>query len=314
MRLSNFAIIAVMTGALAVVSHAQQPTVSVGAITKYTGVITSRDDVKDLKDINSFLNSLESQLAAEFVKYPDVQYLDRTNTEDIFDELHLSSNSAFDASSGALHGLMGRLDFLTVIDSSEPSNARLRLIDVESGAVKAIESCKRSTSFFGTSSDAPPDCVAPFVAHARVVVQAKRAEKQARLQRQATQAQAAKKQAAAQQQQRAQEQQAQEKQQAQEQQAQAAAQAQLESEIAVVKPDLDDALSRLSTANSFWSNFSQQLASSGMSLRSEIKTALSSANADGTRCQQFLSQMKPNDVKTCTAQLDHHLDSLDAMK
>ena len=132
MRVASLSTVLIM-GACFAVAGAQQSVVSVGAITKYTGVLTSREDVKDLKEINGFLNSLESQLAGEFVKYPDVEYLDRTNTEDIFEELHLSSKSAFDPSSGALRGLMGRLDFLAVIDSSEPMSARLRLIDVQSG-------------------------------------------------------------------------------------------------------------------------------------------------------------------------------------
>lgn len=314
MRISHLAVSALIIGVLVAVTQAQQPTVSVGAITKYTGVLTNRDDIKDLKDINNYLNSLESQLAAEFVKYPDIQYLDRTNTEDIFHELRLSSNSAFDSSSGALRGLLGRLDFLAVINSSEPTNARLRLIDVESGAVKAIETCKQSKSLFGTSSDVLPDCIAPFASRTRIVVQAKRVEKQARLQRLALQTQQAKKLAEEQQKQLAQEKQAQQKQLAQEQQEQASAQAQLESEIAVVKPDLDNALSRLSTANSFWDGFSKQLASSGISLRSEIRTALNTANADGVRCQQLLLHMKPSEVKVCTLQLTRHLDNLDAMK
>ena len=320
MRVASLSTVLIM-GACFAVAGAQQSVVSVGAITKYTGVLTSREDVKDLKEINGFLNSLESQLAGEFVKYPDVEYLDRTNTEDIFEELHLSSKSAFDPSSGALRGLMGRLDFLAVIDSSEPMSARLRLIDVQSGAVKAIETCKRSTSFFGTPTDVPPACIAPFVSRTRTVVQAKRADKQVRLQRQASQEQAAKKQVVAQQKQVEAQQkqlaldnQAEQKRQAQQEQAEAAARTQLEGEIAGVKPDLDDALSRLSTANSFWSNFTQQLASSGVSLRSEIKTALNTANADGTRCQQLFSQMKPIEVKVCTSQLDRHLDRLDAMK
>jgi hypothetical protein len=320
MRLAHLSAVLLM-GACFAVAGAQQPTVSVGAITKYTGVVTSREDVKDLKEINGFLNSLESQLAEEFVKYPDVEYLDRTNTEDIFEELHLSSKSAFDPSSGALRGLMGRLDFLAVIDSSEPMNARLRLIDVQSGAVKAIETCKRSTSIFGTPTDVQPACIAPFVSRTRTVVQAKRADKQARLQRQALQEQAARKQveaqqkqAGAQQKQLALENQAEQKRLAQQQQAQALAQTQLEGEVAGVKPDLDDALSRLSTANSFWGDFTQQLASSGISLRSEIRTALNTANADGAKCQQLLSQMKPSEVKACTSQLNRHLDRLDAMK
>ena len=79
MRVASLSTVLIM-GACFAVAGAQQSVVSVGAITKYTGVLTSREDVKDLKEINGFLNSLESQLAGEFVKYPDVEYLDRTNT------------------------------------------------------------------------------------------------------------------------------------------------------------------------------------------------------------------------------------------
>ena len=314
MSISKITIVVAIAATFAGVTNAQKPPVSVGAITKYTGVVTSNDDVKELKIINSYLNSLESQLASEFVKYPDVQYLDRTNTQSIFHELHLSSNSAFDASSGALRGLMGRLDFLTVIDSSEPSNARLRLIDVETGAVKTVEPCKRVTSLFGTPSDTQANCIAPFVSHARAVIQAKQAEKEARVQRQAVQQQAARRQAAAQQDALRKQAAAQQQQEIEEQKEQASVQAELDRQITAIKPDLDNALSRLSNADTFWNNFSKQLAASGIQLRSEIKIALNTANADGARCQRLVAQMKPAEVKTCTTELNHHLDTLDSMK
>jgi hypothetical protein len=314
MRISKVTILVGIASVFVAATNAQKPTVSIGAVTKYTGVITSNDDVKELKSINSYLNSLESQLASEFVKYPDVQYLDRTNTENIFHELHLSSNSAFNPSSGAIRGLLGRLDFLTVIDSSEPSNARLRLIDVETGAVKAVETCKRVTSFFGTPSDAPANCIAPFVTHTRAIVQAKQAEKETRLQHQAAQQQAARRQAAAQQDAQRKQEAAQQQQQVEAQRQQASAQAELDRQLAIIKPDLNNALSRLSTADTFWNNFSKQLAASGIPLRSEIQTALNIANADGARCQRLATQMKPTEAKTCTAELNHHLDTLEAMK
>jgi len=314
MRISKVTILVSLASIFMAASNAQKPSVSVGAVTKYTGVITSNDDVKELKSINSYLNSLESQLASEFVKYPEVQYLDRTNTENIFHELHLSSNSAFNPSSGAIRGLLGRLDFLTVIDSSESSNARLRLIDVETGAVKAIENCKRVTSFFGTPSDAPASCITPFVTHARAVVQAKQAEKESRIQHQTAQQQAARRQAAAQQDALRKQEAAQQLQHAEAQKQQALVQAELEHQLAIIKPDLDNALSRLSTADMFWHNFSKQLAASGISLRSEIQTALNTANADGARCQRLVAQMKPTEARTCSVELNHHLDTLDAMK
>jgi len=314
MRISKIAIIVAASAVFAGLASAQKASVSVGAITKYTGVITSNDDVKELKAINSNLNSLESQLASEFVKYPDVQYLDRTNTQNIFDELHLSSSSPFDASSGALRGLMGRLDFIVVIDSSEPSNARLRLIDVETGAVRAVEPCRRVTSWLGAPSDAPANCITPFVSHARAVLQSKQAEKDARLQRQAMQQQEARRQEAAEQDALRKKAAAQQQQEIERQKQQASAQAELDRQISEVRPDLDSALSRLSNAGTFWGNFSHQLAASGIQLRSEIKTALSTANADGARCQRLLAQMKPAEIKSCITDLNHHLDTLDSMK
>ena len=98
-------------------------------------------------------------MAQEFVNTGDIDYLDRMNTDALFRELHLSQSAAFNASSGALKGLLGRLDFLVVIDSAEPTTARVRLIDVESGAVRALETCKRKSSFLGLGQDSPPDCL-----------------------------------------------------------------------------------------------------------------------------------------------------------
>src|SRR5665213_2074905 len=93
-------------------SWSPQATVSVGAVTKYTGIATNEKDIKDIKSINEFLNTLESQTAKEFVKHTEVDYLDRMNMDATFGELNLSSNSNFDSSSGALRGLIGRLDYL----------------------------------------------------------------------------------------------------------------------------------------------------------------------------------------------------------
>jgi hypothetical protein len=302
-------------------ASAQSVTVSVGGVPKYSGIITNESDVNDLKDINQFLNVLESQLAAEFVKYSDVDYLDRTNTLEIFREVHLSSGPSFDPSSGAVRGLMGRLDYLVVIDSSEPSTARIRLIDVETGAVKAIESCKRRTSFLGMSSDAPPDCIPLFVTKAHSVTTAKLADKRLQFQQHQQDNQRAQQQAAEQQRQQAQQQKALEKQRQQEQLAaqqkaeqQAKEQAERDSEIADMRPRLDNATSRLNSENSYWTNKQQQLTAAGHSLRSDILTLLNSANSDSNRCQNFLAQQDVNHLQTCTDDLNQHLDSLDAYK
>ena len=302
-------------------ASAQQVTISVGSVTKYSGIATNERDIKDLKAINQYLNTLESQLAKEFVSRGDIDYLDRTNTEAIFNELHLSENSSFNSSSGALKGLLGRLDFLVVVDSAEPTVARVRLIDVESGAVKAIETCKRKSSFLGMTQEGVTDCVAPFVTRARDVARVKMAAKTERLRQKAVQDQTAKQKSAAEQKALLKEQQkarAQAESKAKEQ-AKALAQAQaeqtaLDNQISALRPDFDDAVARLSSTNDFWNNLSRQLASSGQSLRSNVRTALNSANSDGNRCQEFLSQSKVDELKTCISKLNSDLDKLDKLK
>ncbi len=302
-------------------ASSQQVSVSVGSITKYSGIATNERDISDLKALNEYLNSLESQLAKEFVNRGDVDYLDRMNTDAIFQELHLSENSSFNASSGALKGLLGRLDFLVVIDSAESTTARVRLIDVESGAVKAIETCKRKSSFLGMTQEGVPDCVVPFVTRARDVAHLKMTAKIERLRQKKDQEQAAKQKSAAEQKALLKEQQR-EREQAETQakeQAKALAQAQaeqtvLDNQIAGLRPDFDDAVERLSSINDFWNNLSRQLASSGQSLRSNVRISLNIANSDHNRCKEFLSQSKVDELKTCISKLNSDLDKLDKFK
>ncbi len=314
------------------ITHAQGGNISVGAITKYSGIATNQGDIKDLKNVNEFLNVLESQLAKEFVNHGDIDYLDRMNTEEVFQELHLSSNSAFNASSGALKGLLGRLDFLVVIDSAEPTTARIRLIDVELGAVKALETCKRKTSLFGFTQDGPADCVAPFVTRAIEAARAKRAAKVARLQHQAAQDQAAQEKMAAEQTAREKDRQrakiaahaqaeaeakarAEENENAQkEAEAQSEAAAELDAQIEALRPGLDDAVARLSSTNEFWASMSRQLASSGLQLRSDVQSALNIANADSRRCQSLVSQRNADPLQLCISRLRRDLEKLDALK
>ena len=275
-------------------SSAQEVTVSVGAVTKYSGIASNEKDLKDLKHINDFLNTIEAQFAKEFINHSEVEYLDRMNTEAIFRELHLSSNANFDASSGALHGLLGRLDFLIVIDSATPSTARVRLLDVQSGAVKAIESCTQKSSILGLASQGPSDCIAPFLTHSIAVMHSKKATKEDKARQQAAARATAQKQAALAQR-RVQEQAAkvakeqakaaQEAKLAAEQEA--AAQMKITERLSAIKPHLDDALARFSAQNDFWHDLAQQLASSGLSLKPTISSALRATNHDASRCRQF---------------------------
>jgi hypothetical protein len=121
--------------------------VAVGAITRDAGVYsfwTGPKDAVTIQNVNKFLFLLESDLAAKVSSMKGVSYQDRTATAELMHEVHMSSGREFDSYTGALHGLMGRLDFLIVIDAIDPATAKMRLIDVQSGSVKGIESCTRS--------------------------------------------------------------------------------------------------------------------------------------------------------------------------
>jgi hypothetical protein len=313
-------------------SGAQEVTVAVGAVTRYSGIATDEKDVKDIKSINEFLNTLESQIAKEFVGHPEVDYLDRMNMAATFSELHLSSNSNFDASGGALRGLLGRLDFLIVIDSAEPATARIRLIDVQSGAVKAIESCTQKSWLMSLGSQGLPECVAPFVSHVLAVMSAKKATKEQRA-RQRAAAEVAAQQKSDAERVAAQKQSTLEQQREREQAAaqateqanaaleakkaaeqEAAAQAQITESLTALKPDLDAAVSRLTAHNDFWRDLSQQLAGAGQSLRPTISSALKTANLDADHCQQLYEARNPDDLHGCITRLELDLEKLDKFK
>ncbi len=112
--------------------------ISIGALTKYTGSPANQNEGQD------FLATLETLMAASFVNAKDIDYLDRSNLDALLTELHLSSSSVFDRSTGALRGLLGRLDLLIVIEASTAARARIRVLDVERGVVKAVEICETS--------------------------------------------------------------------------------------------------------------------------------------------------------------------------
>jgi hypothetical protein len=306
---------------------------------KYSGVATNAQDVTDLKTINQYLYTFEAQLAQEFINNGGIDYLDRMNTDALFRELHLSQAAAFNESSGALRGLLGRLDFLVVIDSAEPTTARVRLIDVESGAVRAIEICKHKSSFLSITQESAPDCLRPFMARAKEATRIKLLAKSERLRQQSAQDRAAQEKAAKDQreararaeaqtrdrenaQQLAQDRanaQSAEREKARQfalarAEVRAREQAEVDNQISVLRPDLDDARARLYSANAFWNELSKQLAASGQSLRSNIRTALTSANSDGRRCQELLSQRNVNAVKPCISKLNSDLDTLDDLK
>ena len=120
--------------------------VTVGAITRDAGVYNLWVGPKDLPTIqavNKYLVLLESDLAEAVSSMRGVRYQDRTATKQLLDEVHMSSGRDFDQTTGGFRGLMGRLDFLIVIDGVDASTAKMRLIDVETGAVKGVETCSK---------------------------------------------------------------------------------------------------------------------------------------------------------------------------
>jgi hypothetical protein len=119
---------------------------AVGAITRDAGLYTGPADMATMKGVNRYLVLLESDLASKVSSMHNVSYQDRTATAELLHEVHMSSGRDFDPTSGALRGLMGRLDFLIVIDAIDPSTAKMRLIDVESGSIKGIETCSKRVS------------------------------------------------------------------------------------------------------------------------------------------------------------------------
>jgi hypothetical protein len=291
--------------------------VSVGAVTRYAGPYSSSDRQRS----QDFLDLLETQLAAGFVNSPELDYLDRSSLGELFQELHLSSDIAFDTSSGALRGLLGRLDFLVVAVASSPSSARVRVLDVETGAVKGVAICQPRTSIFGGLSAAAPECIATIISQTSAAAKARLALKRQRLMKAEAAEHAAEEQRTKlaqmekeEERKRAQQQQMVAQQQAEEEAAAQQRQAEIEQQIDAARPKYEDAIARLSGETAFWHQISEELRSQGGSLRPEIRSALQSAHMTADRCAGSLKAGKPDVLNTCISELNHKLDQLDKYK
>jgi flagellar biosynthesis GTPase FlhF len=306
-----------------------QVRISVGSVTKYTGGPVK---LEELKQDELYLSTLESQTASALINSKSLDYLDRTSVEQIFQELNLTSDVAFNSSSGALRGLLGRLDFLIVIDGSSPALARMRGIDLESGAVRATATCKRSPSLFGGPEDGNESCVHQLVNEMQAAMADAAGRKERRIQQQAAEHEAVKaaeqkaaeleakkrddaareqkKEAAA-----ARAQAAEEERQAKEEEAkQEHLNEKLDAQLTGIRPDLEDAQARLTSANAFWSGIQREMAGRGQSLRPEIQTRLRAANANRARCQTFLESRQPDNLASCIHELNKRLDELEDYK
>jgi flagellar biosynthesis GTPase FlhF len=304
-----------------------QDNVNVGAVLRYTGLPTN---IQELKDTNVYLRVIESQVASSAIHLNKSRYIDRVSVDAIFNEKNLSEDQAFNVSSGALRGLLGRLDVLIVIDASDDDMARLKAIDLEDGSVRALENCKRG--FLGGPSGGAPDCAKGFVLDLVPVIdeifarKAKRRvdKQQADAANEASRAAQAKAAAAAQRTLDAKteadteaakrEQEAREQVLAQHQAEEAKELSERQAAIARLQPNLEGALARLGSANTFWGNMAKSLSERGQTLRSDVQTELRAANMEGQRCQESSRSLDVNSLKQCLAALPAKLDKLDEYK
>jgi hypothetical protein len=84
--------------------------------------------------------------------------------------------------------------------------------------------------------------------------------------------------------------------------------------ILELKPDWDDAVSRLGATRDFWSNIQQQLVGNGQSLRPEIQSLLRSATADVATGKKAIESLDAPTLKVVTSDLDTKLTKLDNYK
>lgn len=307
-----------------ILSPATRAQVSVAGVTRISGLYAEPSDQSGLKEINRFLSTLESDLAAEITSQSDVQYKDRTSTEELFRELRLSSSASFDAGSGALRGLLGRLDLIVVIDGIDKSTARMRLVDVETGSVRGIETCHKPFTFIG-SSGTRADCVAAMAKKIYTAARPKALKKidSARVKQEATEqaftaataaqkdraaadARLSKKLAVA----RAEQAKA-------ELASQAAARqdnadmAKTMQQILSLKPSWDEACAVLASAEDQWSVTAQRMAAEDRTLRPEIRSLLRSAAADTETGKQAIQNSDVSGLRQAIASLRSKLKRLD---
>jgi len=311
----------------------REPKVSLGAVTKYTGSISSAE----LQRSQDFLATLETQIAARFIQSPDVAYLDRGNLDEVFREANLSSGASFDSSSGALRGLLGRLDYMLIAESSSPTMARVRVLDIETGAVKVAAICQAHTSLFGGTAE--PECISSIVAQMSSQAKSQLSVKRQRLLSAASAAKAAEERRIAQQiaitqaakdeerrrmreerieaqkqQQMLQQQQIENNRRADEQRASEQQQIQILQQIGSMRSRYEDSMSQLSAASDFWEHLRQQLRDQGHSLRPEVQSALASARSNGSRCSEALAARNPDGLNACLDDLTRNLDHLEQYK
>jgi hypothetical protein len=297
----------------------QEPNVDTGAVMKYTGLNASVEEVKQSRE---FLSTLEAQLAASFARSSGVEYIDRSNLAELFREHRLSSGDEFNPSTGPLKGLLGKLDYLIVIEASGPDTARLRIIDVETGSVKSTSVCSNRSAIarlFSTSNT--PECISSLVDRTLVLAKGRLIVKRDRVLKEADQSQKAEKKVVEEKKKRDEEQRQAELKTAAEQeevnrrtQEEEQNRQQAEAEVSRIKPRYEDVTAKVSSEDAFWEGLDAQLRSSGHSLRPEIRSLLNSVHAKANRCEALLANLQAADANACLNQIDKQLDELDHYK
>lgn len=296
---------------------AQDVRVTAGSVLKYGGL---SNDPSDLQQVKEYLSSLESQVAKGVIDSPGIEYIDRANLLSLLAELNLSEG--FDPSSGALRGLLGRLDFLIVVESLNSTSARIRVIDVESGAVKALSDCKKPSALAGMFSSSHVDqCVSPIVEKLSKLADSRRTVKQERLRKEAADQLEVQRQLAAQQEtakrQQAEEARVHEEQERKAEEQHAADEAERERVSGLIRdltPRYEDVTSRASAELAFWQDMKRQLQSAGRSLRPEIQSLLNGLQTKSDRCTALLKGEQPDQLPSCLDQMEKQINSLEQYK
>ena len=258
-------------------------------------------------------------------------------------ELRLSSSGAFDSSSGPARGLLGRLDFLVVIEAALPTSIRLRAIDVKSGAVKSTGICETQTGWLGGRSVDYAECVSPFVDQTLSVARQRLATKKLEAERAAAaalareeerlEAESAANRAQAEARLDAERRMREDKENAdrqrrEEMRQRAARQAEIDrqrreemrqraarqAEIDRMRLDYESAISRATKEIIFWDDMTKMLAEAGNTFRPEISVTLENAKSKRRSCNRYFDDHQPTRLRTCLAELNSQMATLNGYR
>jgi hypothetical protein len=300
---------------------AEDARVSLGAVTKLSAQI----ETEQTRETLDLLSLTEAHTAAAFIKATDIGYLDRGSMDALLAELRLSSSGAFDSSSGPARGLLGRLDFLVVIEAALPTSIRLRAIDVKSGAVKSTGICETQTGWLGGRSVDYAECVSPFVDQTLSVARQRLATKKLEAERAAAaalareeerlEAESAANRAQAEARLDAERRMREDKENADRQRREEMRQrAARQAEIDRMRLDYESAISRATKEIIFWDDMTKMLAEAGNTFRPEISVKLENAKSKRRSCNRYFDDHQPTRLRTCLAELNSQMATLNGYR